>query len=69
MLRLDDELLDLASDLDPLVVRSLDAVHLAAAQTLGSDLGALVTYDVRMASAATALGLGNVASPGVAAAP
>ena len=59
--QLDDELLDLASDLEG-QLRSLDAVHVAAALELGEGLGAFVTYDERMASAARSLGL-PVASP------
>ena len=62
LIRLDDELLDAASDLaSPL--RSLDAIHLAAAQALGADLDVVVTYDLRMARAARELGF-DVASPG-----
>lgn len=44
-------------------LRSLDAIHLAAAQVVGRDLRALVTYDRRMAEAARALGLA-VEAPG-----
>ena len=62
LVALDDALLEAASDLDPAVLRSLDAIHLAAAQTLGEDLDAVVTYDDRMADAARTLGL-PVASP------
>lgn len=55
---LDRELLDQAATLAPGVrLRSLDAVHLASAQMLGSDLHAVVTYDQRMADAAASLGL------------
>jgi predicted nucleic acid-binding protein len=51
-------LLDRAAGLAPQVqLRSLDAIHLAAAQTVGDDLRAIVTYDRRMADAAGALGL------------
>lgn len=58
---IDDELLDLAAELsEPL--RSLDAIHVAAAMELGGQLDALITYDARMASAAEALGL-PVAAP------
>ena len=58
---LDDELLDLAAELDgPL--RSLDAIHVAAALELGDRLEVLVTYDGQMRRAAEALGL-PVASP------
>ena len=53
---LDDELLDEAGGLGPIVLRSLDAIHLASALTLSSELRALVTYDQRMATAARELG-------------
>ena len=60
LVQLDDELLDLAAELaGPL--RSLDAVHVAAALELGDELEALVTYDAQMARAAQALGLPVVA--------
>lgn len=62
LLRLDDALLDAAAALDQQGLRSLDAIHVAAAQTLGADLSTLVTYDVRMTAAARALGL-PVAAP------
>lgn len=62
LVALDDELLDDAGLLGTGVLRSLDAIHLAAARSLGRDLIAVVTYDSRMAAAATALGL-DVASP------
>lgn len=62
LVALDDELLDDAGLLGPTVLRSLDAIHLAAARSLGRDLVAVVTYDSRMAVAATELGL-DVASP------
>lgn len=42
-------------------LRSLDAIHLAAALTLGDDLQGLVTYDDRLAKAARALGIPVVA--------
>ena len=61
LVQLDVELLNLAGDLDgPL--RSLDAVHVAAAMELGEGLVALVTYDRQMARAAESLGL-PVAAP------
>ena len=60
LVQLDDELLNLAGDLDgPL--RSLDAVHIAAALELGEGLGAFVTYDRQMTRAAESLGLPVVA--------
>ncbi len=50
-----------ASELDPSVLRSLDALHLAAALGLGDDLEGIVTYDGRMGEAARALGLRVIA--------
>lgn len=57
LVRLDEAVLDRAGDLDPSELRSLDAVHLAAALAIGPDLGALVTYDNRLRDAALAHGL------------
>lgn len=42
-------------------LRTLDAIHLTAAMAAGEDLGAVVTYDDRMASAAHAIGLATLA--------
>lgn len=50
-------LLDAAGTLGPPQLRSLDAIHLAAAQRAGEDLRAILTYDRRMAAAASAIGL------------
>jgi len=61
LIALDDLLLDAAAALDAVSLRSLDAIHLAAAQTLGEDLEGLVTYDARMAEAARELGPSVVA--------
>jgi predicted nucleic acid-binding protein len=61
LIQLDDELLDLAGELES-PLRSLDAIHLAAALELGDELDALVTYDARMARGAEALSL-RVAAP------
>lgn len=56
-LDLDRELLDRAAAFPAdLLLRSLDAIHLAAAQTLPA-LEAVLTYDARMQTAADALGL------------
>ena len=63
LIRLDDALLDAAGMLEPLGLRSLDAIHLAAAQLVAPALHAVVTYDRRMAKAAAALGF-VVAAPG-----
>jgi len=54
-------LLDAAANLDP-PLRSLDAIHLAAAGRAGTDLRTLITYDTRMAGAAEALAM-PVAAP------
>jgi uncharacterized protein len=51
------DLLEAAGLLDPPALRTLDAIHLAAARTLAGRLGALVTYDARMQDAASELGL------------
>jgi predicted nucleic acid-binding protein len=56
------QLLDDAGTLQPLRLRSLDAIHLVAAQRAGDTLRAVVTYDTRMLSAAADLGLAT-ASP------
>jgi len=61
---LTSDLLDQAANLAPgTLLRSLDAIHLAAAQLAGKDLRAVVTYDRRMAAVATQLGL-PVQAPG-----
>lgn len=52
-----------AATIGPATLRTLDAIHLASAATLGADLEAFVTYDRRLAEAARALGM-PVASPG-----
>jgi predicted nucleic acid-binding protein len=57
LLRLDDVLLDAAASLDGATLRSLDAIHLAAAQTLGGGLAEVITYDRRMADAARAMSI------------
>jgi predicted nucleic acid-binding protein len=58
IVRLDDGLLDDAATLAPTsLLRSLDAIHLAAARSLGADLRAVVTYDRTMEETANAAGL------------
>lgn len=54
--------LDRAGTLEPATMRTLDALHLASALTLADQLDALVTYDHRLADAATAAGV-SVAAP------
>jgi len=50
-----------AGRLEPTTMRSLDALHLAAALELGDDLDTLVTYDTRLAAAAALNGITAVA--------
>jgi uncharacterized protein len=57
LLRVDDVLLDAAAALPGDGLRSLDAIHIAAAQALGDGLAEVVTYDRRMADVALGLGL------------
>lgn len=63
MIDIGRELLEHAGGLTPPDLRSLDAIHVAAALSLGDDLGDLVTYDARMVTAAMEHGL-SVVSPG-----
>jgi predicted nucleic acid-binding protein len=62
LLSLDGALLDAAGALQGVGLRSLDAIHLAAALELGGELQSLVTYDRRMADAGAAVGL-PIAAP------
>lgn len=57
LLPLDDVTLEDAARLEPLELRSLDALHLATAVGLDEDLRCFYCYDGRLASAATALGI------------
>jgi len=50
-----------AGRLDPIGLRSLDTIHLAAALDLGDDLDGLITYDDRLADAAMGNGVAVVA--------
>jgi predicted nucleic acid-binding protein len=54
-------LIEAAADLGPPSLRSLDAIHLATALTLGPALEAFVVYDERLAQAATDAGVPVVA--------
>lgn len=62
LLELGDEVLSRASELGPPALRTLDAIHLASALTLGRELEAFVTYDRRLAAAAEDAGL-TVSAP------
>lgn len=62
LIRVSDDVLEDAAALHPLELRTLDAIHVATALLLGDDLAYVVTYDMRMASAAQTLGC-TVATP------
>ncbi|MEZ5121744.1 MAG: type II toxin-antitoxin system VapC family toxin [Solirubrobacterales bacterium] len=57
LLPMDDPILELAAALEPAELRSLDALHLATALSLGEDLGRFYCYDARLVAAAEAHGL------------
>ena len=61
---LNSEVCELAADLEPAVLRGLDAAHVATALSLGDDLDGIITYDQRFAEACDHLGL-NVVAPGL----
>jgi uncharacterized protein len=63
LIGIDDRILDAAGTLEPQVLRTLDAIHLATAMAVGDDLEVIVTYDERMVDAARLLGL-STATPG-----
>ena len=57
---IDDRILEAAGTLEPRVLRTIDAIHLATALAVGDDLDTIVTYDDRMVEAARFLGLPTV---------
>jgi predicted nucleic acid-binding protein len=57
LIRIDDDVIVRAATIGPPALRSLDAIHLAAAQSLGSDLAGIVVYDRRLARAADEHGI------------
>jgi predicted nucleic acid-binding protein len=57
LVAIDDRILDAAGVLEPRVLRTLDAIHLATAIAVGDDLEVIVTYDGRMVEAARLLGM------------
>jgi uncharacterized protein len=63
LLPLSNEIRARASELEPPSLRSLDAIHLATALSLGSRLEVLYTYDARMSLAAREAGL-DARAPG-----
>ena len=59
---INSEMIRFAAFLEPSPLRSLDAVHLATALSLGESIQSVVTYDERMISTCRQLGLAT-ASP------
>ena len=63
MVEVSEVIRERASLLEPVTLRSLDALHLSTALELGDDLDSVVTYDARMTEAAASIGL-QVVAPG-----
>jgi len=57
LVRIDDEVVAHAGILMPPSLRSLDAIHLATTLVLGAAVEAMVCYDIRLAGAATYVGI------------
>jgi predicted nucleic acid-binding protein len=62
LLALDDPIIELAGELEPAELRSLDALHLATILSLGEDIQRVYCYDSRLAGAARSLGI-EIAEP------
>ena len=60
LLRLDDAIVGKAAELKDRQLRALDALHLASALSLGDYPDAFITYDERLARAASSAGLAVV---------
>ena len=63
LMPIDEGILRTAAALKPPDLRTLDAIHLASALSIGRDLAAFVTYDQRLADAAVGADL-TVTAPG-----
>lgn len=61
IIRCDIPVFEAAGTLDPPQLRSLDALHLAAALELGDDLAGVVTYDQRLAEGCEQLAIHTAA--------
>lgn len=59
----DHLVMDIAATLETVTLRTLDALHLASASSLGDAVKAVVAYDERLLNAAEVLGI-STASPG-----
>lgn len=62
LIPIDEQVVNAAQRLDPPLLRTLDAIHLATALSIAADIEAMFCYDVRLAEAASAAGL-TVLSP------
>ena len=62
---IDDGIIRSAATLAPAALRTLDAIHVATALSLGADVSQLVSYDDRLARAAAEAGI-DVIAPGTA---
>ena len=62
LLPMDRAIVEKAASLVPTELRSLDAIHLASALSVKTDLTVLVAYDARLCSAASEVGI-EVVSP------
>lgn len=62
LVRVSSDVLDAAGVLQPAMLRSLDAIHLATAALFDATLSGLITYDSRMVGAAQSYGW-TVSSP------
>ncbi len=61
LLQVSTDTFEAAAHLEPAVLRTLDAIHLAVALTLGDELEGIVAYDERLCQAAEALGIRVIA--------
>jgi uncharacterized protein len=57
LIAIDDEVLTRAARLKPLELGTLDALHVASAQMLGTALGTVIAYDARLLQGARAVKL------------
>jgi predicted nucleic acid-binding protein len=57
LISVDDALLRAASHLEPVELRSLDAIHVASALVLGEALGVAIAYDDRLLQAMAGVGI------------
>ena len=64
LIPVDHLVVEIAAALEPLALRTLDALHLASASSLGEAVTAVVAYDERLLGAARLLGI-TTASPGL----